>query len=146
MKNFPFPLCFEEPKSDMDQVTRHNGGIIYSRPQALSGGSSLWNQKHIHRTAQVSNYKTSNSVLKNQFYPFKPGLRLHILYYTGFLCTLIVFCSLNEGFSVSAVLCEWAALSLLFKGANEPVTRMNTACPPDVKLYRATSTLLFLTA
>jgi len=40
---------------------------------------------------------------------------------------------------------EWDALSLLFTGANEPVTRMNTACPPDVKLYRATSTLLFLT-
>lgn len=41
MKNFPFPLCFEELKSDMDQVTRDDGGIIYSRPQALSGGSSL---------------------------------------------------------------------------------------------------------
>lgn len=30
MKNFPFPLCFEKLKSDMDQVTRHNEGIIAS--------------------------------------------------------------------------------------------------------------------
>lgn len=79
MKNFPFPLCFEGPKSDMDQVTRHDGGIIYSRPQALSKGSSLLNRKHVHRMAQVSNYKTSSSVLKSRIYPFKPGLRLHIL-------------------------------------------------------------------
>lgn len=84
-KTSPF-LCFAELKSDMDQVTRHDGGIIYSRPQALSGGSSLWNRKHIHRTVQVSNYKASNSVLKGRFYPFKPGPRLHILYYTGVFC------------------------------------------------------------
>ncbi len=77
MKNFLFPLCFEKFKSDMDQVTRHNEGITYSRPQALSGGSSLWNRKHIPRTVQVGNYKTSNSVLKDRFYPFKPCPRLH---------------------------------------------------------------------
>lgn len=75
-ENFPFPLCFEGPKSDMDQVTRHDGGIIYSMPQALSGGSSLLNRKHIHRIAQVSNYKTNCSLLKIRLYAFKPGLKV----------------------------------------------------------------------